>query len=84
MPAPKMFLKSSDISKVTGMSVRAAQNMLYMFAQQGKTIRCGKSARGQMVDVNIFVQYLCSQDGTDPKERKHDVLECMRELGASK
>ena len=82
MPAPKLFLTSSDISEVTGMSIRSAQNLLYMFARKGQVVRCGDSNRGRMVDVNIFVRYLCEQDGADPKIRKQDILDCLRELGS--
>ena len=69
MPAPKIFLTSSDIAEVTGMSVRSAQNLLYMFARKGQVIRCGDSNRGRMVDINIFVEYLCQQDGADDHAR---------------
>jgi hypothetical protein len=82
MAAPKLFLTSNDIADVTGMSVRSAQNMLCMFADKGQVVRCGDSNRGRMVDINIFVKYLCDQDGADPKERKKDILECLREIGS--
>ncbi len=82
MPAAKLFLTSSDIADVTGMSIRSAQNMLYMFAQKGQVVRCGDSNRGRMVDINIFVRYLCDQDGADPKERKKDIMECLKENGS--
>lgn len=81
MPAPKIFLTSNDIADITGMSVRSAQNMLCMFARSGQVVRCGDSNRGRMVDINIFVRYLCEQDGADPKERKKDILECLKEIG---
>lgn len=81
MPAPKIFLNSSDIAAVTGMSLRSAQNMLSMFAMKGQIFRCGKSSRGQMVDINIFVRHLCEQDGADPKERKREITDCLREIG---
>lgn len=77
MAASKLFLTSSDISSITGMSIRAAQNMLNMFEQRGRTVRCGNSKRGQMVDINFFVRYLCEQDGADPKVRKKDVMDCL-------
>lgn len=82
MPAPKLFLTSSDISDVTGMSIRSAQNMLCMFARNGQVVRSGDSNRGRMVDINIFVRYLCEQDGADPKERKRDIIECLKEIGS--
>ena len=81
MPAPKIFLTSSDIANVTGMSVRSAQNLLYMFARKGQVVRCGESNRGRMVDINIFVSYLCEQDGADPEQRKKDIKDCLREIG---
>ena len=81
MPAPKIFLTSSDIAKITGMSIRSAQNMLCMFARNGQVVRCGESNRGRMVDVNIFVRYLCEQDEADQKERKKDIMDCLREIG---
>ncbi len=79
MPSAKIFLTSNDIANVTGMSLRSAQNLLCMFADKGQVVRCGDSNRGRMVDVNIFVQYLCKQDGVDPVLRKHDILECLKE-----
>ena len=79
MPAPRVFLTSKDIATVTGMSIRSAQNMLYMFAHQGQVVRRGDSNRGCMVDINIFVRYLCKQDGADPVERKNDIMNCLRE-----
>ncbi len=82
MPAPKLFLTSFDIAGVTGMSIRSAQNMLCMFADQGKVVRCGDSNRGRMVDINIFVRYLCEQDGADPLERKKDIMNCLKEFGS--
>ena len=81
MPAPKIFLTSSDIASVTGMSVRSAQNLLYMFARKGQVVRCGESNRGRMVDINIFVSYLCEQDGADPEQRKKAIKDCLREIG---
>lgn len=81
MPAAKMFLTSNDIADVTGMSLRSAQNMLCMFAQRGQVIRCGDSNRGRMVDINIFVRYLSEQDGVDPKIRKKDITDFLRENG---
>ena len=82
MAAPKIFLTSGDIADVTGMSIRSAQNLLNMFAGRGQVVRCGDSNRGRMVDVNIFVKYLCDQDGADPVSRKHDIMECLRENGS--
>ncbi len=81
MSAPKLFLTSNDIADVTGMSVRSAQNMLCMFARKGQVVRCGDSNRGRMVDINIFVAYLCEQDGADPDQRKKEIKECLRENG---
>lgn len=81
MPAPKIFLTSGDIAEVTGMSVRSAQNILCMFARKGQVVRCADSNRGRMVDINIFVRYLCDQDGADPKERKRDIQCCLKEIG---
>ena len=79
MSTAKIFLTSNDIANVTGMSLRSAQNLLCMFADKGQVVRCGDSNRGRMVDVNIFVQYLCKQDGADPAVRKKDVLNCLKE-----
>lgn len=76
MPAPKIFLTSADIAAATGISIRQAQYTLNMFEQRGQVVRNG---RVKMVDINIFSRYLCEQDGTDPKQRKHDIQEFLRE-----
>lgn len=83
MPAPKCFLKSKDIALVTGMSLRSAQYMLKMFQQRGQTIRYGKSNHSLMVDINVFVKYLCEQDGEDPKTRKSEIISCLKEARVS-
>lgn len=79
MPAPSIFLNSSDIASIMGFSLRSAQNMLAMFDMRGQTVRSGKSSRGQLVSLNVFVRYLCEQDGEDPVQRKRDIQECLRE-----
>lgn len=76
MPAPKLFLTSNDIASVTGISIRKAQYMLNMFEVEGKVIRNGNK---KMVDVRVFCKYLCDQDGADPKERKIDIQNFLRE-----
>ena len=76
MPAAKIFLTSADISAVMGISIRQAQYTLNMFEQRGQVVRNG---RVKMVDINIFSRYLCEQDGADPKQRKHDIQEFLRE-----
>ena len=80
MPAPKLFLSSTDIAAVTGVCQKTAQNMLAMFAMRGQTVKSGRSNRGRLVGINIFVNYLCEQDGEDPKQRKKDVMELLREI----
>ena len=80
MAASKIFLKCSDIANVTGMSIRSAQNLMFMFARKGQVVRSGDSNRGRMVDINVFVQYLCEQDGADPVQRKRDIKDCLKEI----
>lgn len=79
MPAPAIFLNSSDIAAVMGFSIRSARYMLAMFDMRGQTVKSGKSNRGQLVSLNTFVKYLCEQDGEDPVQRKRDIMECLRE-----
>ena len=76
MPAPKIFLTSADIAAATGISIRQAQYTLKMFEQRGQVVRNG---RVKMVDINIFSRYLSEQDGTDPKQRKRDIQDFLRE-----
>lgn len=76
MPAAKIFLTSTDIAAATGISLRQAQYMLNMFDLRGQAVRNG---RIKMVDLNIFSRYLSEQDGADPKERKRDIQEFLRE-----
>lgn len=76
MPAPKIFLTSADIAAATGISIRQAQYTLNMFERQGQVVRNG---RVKMVDINIFSRYLSEQDGADPKQRKRDIQEFLRE-----
>ena len=76
MPAPKLFLTSADIAAVTGISLRQAQYVLNMFEQRGQAIRNG---RIKLVDINILSRYLSEQDGTDPKQRKKDIQDFLRE-----
>lgn len=80
MPAPKLFLSSADIVAITGVCQKTAQNMLAMFAMRGQTVKSGRSNRGRLVGINIFVDYLCQQDGEDPKQRKKDIMELLREI----
>ena len=68
--------RSADIAAATGISIRQAQYTLNMFEQRGQVVRNG---RVKMVDINIFSRYLCEQDGADPKQRKHDIQEFLRE-----
>ena len=76
MPAPKIFLTSADIAAATGISIRQAQYTLKMLEQRGQVVRNG---RVKMVDINIFSRYLSEQDGTDPKQRKRDIQDFLRE-----
>ena len=76
MPAPKIFLTSSDIAAAIGISIRQAQYILCMFEQRGQIVRNG---RIKMVDINVLSRYLSDQDGTDPKERKRDIQDFLRE-----
>lgn len=76
MPATKLFLTSADISAVTGISLRQAQYVLNMFEKRGQAIRNG---RIKLVDINILSRYLSEQDGTDPKQRKKDIQEFLKE-----
>lgn len=76
MPAPKIFLTSSDIAAVTGISIRQAQYTLNMFERKGQVVHNG---RAKMVDINIFSRYLSDQDGADPKQRKRDIQDFLRE-----
>lgn len=82
MPAPKLFLTSTDISGITGMSLRSAQCLLNAFDKRGQTIRYSHASRSKMVDVDLFTQYLCDQDGQDPKVRKRTILEYLKETGS--
>lgn len=76
MPAPKIFLTSADIAAVMGISIRQAQYTLNMFEQRGQVVRNG---RVKMVDINVISRYLSEQDGADPKQRKRDIQNFLRE-----
>lgn len=82
MPAPKLFLTSTDIAGITGMSLRSAQELLKAFDKRGQTIHYSHASRSKMVDVDLFTQYLCDQDGQDPKVRKRNILEYLKETGS--
>lgn len=82
MPAPKLFLDSSDISGITGMSLRSAQYLLNLFDNRGQAVRYRSASRSKLVDIDIFVNFLCSQDGKNPKERKQGILDYLREEGS--
>lgn len=77
MPAAKLFLSSDDISAITGVSLRRAQEILCMFDMRGQVIRNG---RRRLVDVNNFCCYLSDQDGIDVEARKKDVMNVLREM----
>ena len=79
MPARKLFLKTADIAAVTGFSIREAQYMMKMFTQKGKTVPIGREGRVRAVDVNVLAKYLSNHDGTDPKERKREIVEILAE-----
>lgn len=80
MPAPKLFLSTADISAVTGMCRRSAQDMMAVFQMRGQTVKSGKTSRGQLVGINTFVRYLCEMDGEDPTQRKKDIMDLLREI----
>lgn len=80
MPAPKLFLSTADISAVTGICRRSAQEMMAVFNTRGQTIKSGKSTRGQLVGINAFVRFLCEQDGEDPAQRKKEIMDILREI----
>ena len=80
MPAPKLFLSTADISAVTGVCRRTAQDMMAMFSMRGQTVKSGRSARGQLVGINNFVRFLCEQDGEDPAQRKKDIMNLLKEI----
>lgn len=84
MPAPKLYLSSHDIATITGVSIRSAQNMLFMFSKRGQVIRSGVSDRGRLVSVDTFARFLCEQDGGDPYQRKRDIMEFLKEYGGGK
>ena len=79
MPARKLFLTTSDISKVTGFKMRESQYMMKMFTMKGKTVAVGRGGKIRAVDVNVLARYLSEQDGTDPKERKREIVEILTE-----
>ena len=78
MPAPKLFLSTSDISMVTGFGLRESQYMMKMFTMKGKTVAIGRGGKIRAVDINILARYLSEQDGTDPKQRKKEIVEILR------
>lgn len=80
MPAPKLFLSTADISAVTGICRRSAQDMMAMFSARGQTVKSGRTTRGQLVGINHFVRFLCEQDGDDPAQRKKDIMDLLREI----
>ena len=84
MPVPKIFLNSADIAAIMGISPRSARYMLAMFEDQGRTVKSGTSSRGRLVSVNIFVKWLCEQDGDDPVQRRREVMECLKEIGGDR
>lgn len=81
MPAPKIYLNSEDIASIMGISPRSARNMISMFEMKGQTVKSGKSSRGRLVSVNIFVKWLCEQDGDDPVQRRREIMDCLKAIG---
>lgn len=73
-----MFLSSADIASVLGISRRNAQYMIAMFADQGKTVRGGKSDKVQRVGINTFASYLCEQDGESLALRKKEISDYLK------
>ena len=82
MPAAKLFLSSADIAGITGMSLRSAQYMLNAFDKRGQAVRVQGKSRNKLVDIDLFTQYLCDQDGQDPKIRKRGILDYLHETGS--
>lgn len=79
MPAPKIYLGSRDIAGITGVSLRSAQYMMKAMEMKGKTIAKGMTGKVQLVSVDNFVDYVCKQDGSDPKTVKANVMDYIRE-----
>ena len=79
MPAPKMYLTTHDIAGLNGICLRTAQYMMRMFTNKGLTVSRGLTPRGRRVDIDTYVKYMCDQDGSDPKRRKENIREYLKE-----
>ena len=82
MPAPKrLYMNSREISGVTGVSLREAQDLLCMFEQQGNTIRSGRS---RLVSVDAFAMFLCGDRPDDYLKRKYELQDVLMEYDREK
>ena len=78
MPA-RMYCDASDIASLGGHSIRAARYLMNMFEREKKVTYNGKK---KLVDIRYLASYLASLDGSDPAQKRADILEIIHHKSA--
>lgn len=72
--APTLYLSIRDIQGLLHISYGEAHEIMQMFAAKRKVLIRGRMKR---VSVNVFAQYVSSQDGSDPVLLRHQIIDQM-------
>ena len=75
----KLYLRTSDVAKVLGISRRTAENMMIMFERYGWTIRLRPDVESsaRLVNVRKLAGFLVEQDGGRVEDRVREIYECI-------
>ena len=75
----KLYLKTSDVAKVLGISRRTAENMMVMFEMHGWMIKLRPDAESsaRLVHVRKLAGFLVEQDGGLVEDRVDEIYACI-------
>ena len=75
----KLYLKSTDVAAVLGISRRCAENMMAMFEMHGDVVRLSPQQKSspKLIHVRKLAGFLAEQDGGHVDDRVEEIYECL-------